>query len=108
MKYLIDVIKEKYGEPLVLFMNSWGHWNSGGTRILNTTIDIPAGSWWAKWSDCKRRYMVAYSGADGWPARKLPDWAGNILSILRLSPPTEASLQSTVHSMRRHRLGFYV
>ncbi len=46
-----DAVKQMYGEPLVLFMNSWGHWNSGGTRILGTTIDIPAGSWWAKWSD---------------------------------------------------------
>ena len=78
-----DVIKEKYGEPLVLIMNSWGHWNSGGTRILNTTMDIPAGSFWAKWSDCKRRYMVAYSGANGWPARKLPDWGADYWSRLK-------------------------
>jgi len=78
-----DIIKEKYGEPLVLIMNSWGHWNSGGTRILNTTIDIPAGSFWAKWSDCRRRYMVAFSGADGWPARKLPDWGADYWSRLK-------------------------
>ena len=75
-----DVIKQRYGEPLVLFMNSWGHWNSGGTRILGTTIDIPPGSWWSRWSDCQRRYMVAFSGADGWPARKLPDWGADYWS----------------------------
>jgi hypothetical protein len=75
-----DIIKEKYGEPLVLIMNSWGVWNSGPRRILGTTIDIPKGSYWSRWSDCKRRYMVAFSGADGWPARKLPDWGADYWS----------------------------
>ena len=78
-----DIIKEKYGEPLVLIMNSWGVWNSGPRRILGTTIDIPKGSFWAKWSDCKRRYMVAFSGADGWPARKLPDWGADYWSRVK-------------------------
>ena len=79
-----DIIKEKYGEPLVLIMNSWGSsWNSGGRRILGTTIDIPQGSFWSKWSDCKRRYMVAFSGADGWPARKLPDWGADYWSKVK-------------------------
>lgn len=66
-----DVIKQRYGEPLVLVQNSWGAWNGGGRRILGTTIDIPVGSFWAKWSDIKNRYMVAVSGVNGWPPKKL-------------------------------------
>jgi len=66
------LIIQKYGEPLVLVMNSWGRWNGGGRRILGTTIDIPEGSFWAKWSDCSRRTALAFSGANGWPAKKLP------------------------------------
>lgn len=71
-------IKQKYGEPLVLVQNSWGPWNSGSRRILGTTIDIPIGSFWARWSDIKRRYMVAFSGVAGWPARKLPTYGMGI------------------------------
>jgi len=66
-----DVIKQRYGEPLVLVQNSWGAWNGGGRRIFGTTIDIPVGSFWAKWSDIKNRYMVAVSGVNGWPPKKL-------------------------------------
>lgn len=69
-----DVIKQAYGEPLVLIMNSWGKFNSGGRRILGTTIDIPEGSFWAKWSDVKNRYLVAHSSVNGWPSKKLPDY----------------------------------
>lgn len=75
-----DIIKQKYGEPLVLILNSWGRWNSGGRRVLGTTLDIPEGSYWAKWSDCKRRDMYAYSSVNGWPPRKIqwlptPGWS---------------------------------
>lgn len=73
-----DVIKQKYGEPLILIQNSWAKWNGGGRRILGTTIDIPEGSFWAKWSDCKNREMIAFSGFAGWPAQKLPNWTGGI------------------------------
>lgn len=66
-----DVIKQKYGEPLVLILNSWGTWNSGGTKVLGTDLNIPAGSFWAKWSDASRRDMYAYSGVNGWPRRKI-------------------------------------
>lgn len=73
-----DVVKQKYGEPLVLILNSWGVWNSGGTRVLGTQYDIPAGSFWAKWSDAQRRDMYAYSGVNGWPRRPIvwtpPPW----------------------------------
>lgn len=70
-----DVVKQKYGGPLVLILNSWGNWNSGGRRVLETTHDIPAGSFWAKWSDASRRDIYAYSGVNGWPPRKI-DWYG--------------------------------
>lgn len=69
-----DIIKQRYGEPLVLVCNSWGRWNSGGRRILGTTIDIPEGTFWAKWSDVKRRYCVARSSVNGWPRRNLPNY----------------------------------
>lgn len=70
--------KRRYGEPLVLVMNSWGVWNSGPRRILETPIDIPGGSFWAKWSDVRNRYCISFSGVDGWPAKKLPDLGFNV------------------------------
>lgn len=69
--------KAKYGEPLVCVLNSWARWNSGPRRIMGTTIDIPEGAFWAKWSDVKRRSMIAFSGVNGWPAQKLPDLGFN-------------------------------
>lgn len=66
-----DEVKQKYGGPLVLILNSWGRWNSGPRRILGTQIDIPEGSFWARWTDVKRRYYVAYSSVNGWPGRKI-------------------------------------
>lgn len=70
-----DVVKQKYGGPLVLILNSWGNWNSGGTRVIDTQLDIPPGSFWAKWSDASRRDIYAYSSVNGWPPRKI-DWYG--------------------------------
>lgn len=67
-----QIVKDKYGDALVLVLNSWGKWNSGGRRILGTTIDIPEGSFWTTWSSVSRRSMLAFSGANGWPAKKLP------------------------------------
>lgn len=74
-----DIIK-LYGEPLVLVQNSWGDWNDGSRRIFGTQIDIPIGAFWAKWSDIKNRYMVAISGVNGWPPKKLKSFGalGNI------------------------------
>lgn len=66
---------EKYGGPLVLVLNSWGKWNSGPRRVMGTDIDIPEGSFWARWKDIKNRSMIAYSGVNGWPARSLPDYS---------------------------------
>lgn len=90
-----DVIKQKYGEPLVCILNSWGSWNNGGRDIyqssalvpeakkqdwiakdiVNATTGnmmIPNGSFWTKWSNCKNRERIAYSGVNGWPAKNLP------------------------------------
>lgn len=75
-----DVIKAIYNEPLVLVQNSWGDWNDGPRRILGTNIDIPIGSFWARWSDIKNRSMIAFSGVNGWPRKKLTSYGalGNI------------------------------
>jgi hypothetical protein len=52
-----------YKEPLALVQNSWGNWNDGSRRIFGTKLDIPIGSFWARWSDIKNREMIAVSGA---------------------------------------------
>lgn len=66
---------QKYGGPLVLVLNSWGpSWITGPRTILDTTVEIPNGSFWAKWSDLSRRECYAMSGHNGWPAQELPDW----------------------------------
>ena len=69
-----DATKQKYGGPLVLVQNSWGNWNSGPTRIMGTNLDIPGGSFWAKWSSLSRRDAYAYSAFNGWPRQRLPNW----------------------------------
>lgn len=69
-----------YKEPLVLVQNSWGSWNDGSRRIFGTSIDIPVGSFWARWSDIKNREMIAFSGVSGWPRKQLSHFGsiGNI------------------------------
>lgn len=68
----------KYGGPLVLVLNSWGpRWNSGPRTVLDTPgVEIPEGSFWAKWSDVSRRSCVAIAGLNGWARRDLPDYLG--------------------------------
>jgi hypothetical protein len=75
-----EEIKKLYGEPLVMLQQSWGNWNDGGRRIFGTFIDIPIGAFWVKWSDIKNRYMIAMSGVNGWPPKKLKNYGalGNI------------------------------
>jgi len=74
-----DEIKAKYDGPLVLVLNSWGKsWISGPRRVLGTTLDIPEGSFWARWSDVSRRSAIAMSGFAGWPAQRLPNWTEGI------------------------------
>lgn len=74
-----EIIK-LYGEPLVLIQNSWGDWNDGPRRVFGTTVDIPIGAFWSKWSDMKNRSMIAFSGVNGWPPKKLKSFGarGNI------------------------------
>lgn len=67
-----QIIKDKYGESLELIQNSWAKFNSGGRKILGTDILIPEGSFWARSSDVSRRSTFSFSGAMGWPARRLP------------------------------------
>lgn len=74
-------IVKKYGEPLVLIINSWGtRWQSGGRRILGTDIDIPLGSYWAKSSLINKFSVIAIASINGWPIGKLPSYGakGNI------------------------------
>lgn len=75
-----EVIKAIYKEPLILVQNSWGAWNDGPRRIYGTNIDIPVGAFWARWSDIKNRSMIAFSGVNGWPPKKLKSFGalGNI------------------------------
>lgn len=69
-----EATKAKYGEPLVMVQNSWGRWNTGGRKVIDSVLEIPEGGFWARWSDLKKRYCVAFSGVMGWPAQTLPDW----------------------------------
>lgn len=76
-----DVVKSKYGGPLVLILNSWGpSWNSGPRKIVDTEFEIPNGSFWARWSDCTRRDQYAFSGVNGWPPQKLPNYGFTFLN----------------------------
>lgn len=90
-----DVIKQLYGEPLVLDLNSWAKWNRGPRDIYQSAalvppekkelwtrlgivnpqtgnVMIPEGSCWVRYSEMRRRVMIAFSGANGWPAKDLP------------------------------------
>jgi hypothetical protein len=65
---------KKYGEPLVLWGNQWGAWNTGPRRILGTDLDIPEGFFWNKASNLRKCRLIAYSSILGWPRKKLPDY----------------------------------
>lgn len=65
----------KYGGPLVYVQNSWGpRWGSGPRRVMGTNVDIPLGGFWARWKDIQNRYMVAFSGINGWPPQSFERW----------------------------------
>lgn len=89
-----DVVKQVYGEPLVLDLNSWAKWNSGPRDILQSAamvpshkkdewvqkgivnaatgnIMIPEGSCWVKYSEMRRREMIIFSGINGWPKKNV-------------------------------------
>jgi intein/homing endonuclease len=60
-----------YGQPLVLWTNSWGgSWNSGPRSILGTNMTIPPGSYWAMASTIDRCQCIAVSSVAGWPRRR--------------------------------------
>jgi len=66
---------EREGCGLILVINSWGNnWISGERGIPGTDIEIPHGSFWAKWTDLDNRYAVAMGASAGWPARIMPNW----------------------------------
>lgn len=90
-----DVIKQKYGEPLVLDLNSWKAWNRGPRDIFQSAalvppafkdrwikagivnpatgnIMIPEGSCWVRYSEMRNREALAFSGANGYPIKDLP------------------------------------
>lgn len=67
-----DETKQIYGEPLVEIQNSWDEWNTGPRVIRGTSIQIPGGAFWSRWSDVKNRTWLAFSGAAGWAAKTLP------------------------------------
>ena len=69
-----DEVKKLYGGPLLLFQNSWGrNWQGGGRKIIGTTLEIPPGCFWAKWSDVSSRFYSAIATVARWEPRKLPD-----------------------------------
>ena len=76
-----DEVKKLYGgQPLVLVQNSWGSgWIDGPRDVWGTSLKIPHGAFWARWSDLERRRAIAFSGVMGWPAQQLPDWTGGVL-----------------------------
>lgn len=64
-----DTIK-KYGQALVLWLNSWNRWNVGPRTIRGTNIEIPHGAYWALASTIDRCSCIALSSVAGWPRRK--------------------------------------
>lgn len=64
-----DTIK-KYGQALVLWLNSWSKWNTGPRRIRGIDFDIPEGAYWALASTIDRCSCIALSSVAGWPRRK--------------------------------------
>jgi hypothetical protein len=75
-----EEVRRKYGgEPLVLVQNSWGRWGSGPRKVYGTDLEIPVGSFWARWKDIRSRYAVAFSGVNGWPPQRFDSWLGGIL-----------------------------
>ncbi|MFZ9890007.1 MAG: hypothetical protein ACO3JL_21125, partial [Myxococcota bacterium] len=69
-----------YGQPLVLWQNSWAKWNRGPRRIRGTSIDIPEGGYWSLASTIDRCSCIALSSVAGWPRRNLPTYGaeGNV------------------------------
>lgn len=71
---------EKYGQALVLWLNSWSKFNSGGRKVRETDFLIPEGSFWALAETIDSCSCFALSSVNGWPRRRMPDFGakGNI------------------------------
>ena len=68
-----DAVKRRYNTVgLCLLINSWGRWNSGSRSVMNSDLEIPAGSWWTRYEDMENRSCYALSSVRGWPPKKLP------------------------------------
>jgi hypothetical protein len=88
-----EIAHKTYGEALFLDQNSWNVWNSGPRDIMDSAslvppekkqrwieiglvnpatgnIMIPEGSCWVRWSEFKRRQILAKSSVNGFPARR--------------------------------------
>jgi hypothetical protein len=66
----------KYGCGLVLLQNSWGEYMTGPRKIRDSEHEIPPGSFWAKWTDVRRRSIHVMAAAHGWRRELLPDMLG--------------------------------
>lgn len=67
--------KAKYGCGGLLIQNSWGAFNKNShSKVMGTNTGIPAGSFFALWSDVKKRSYYVVSNVTDWPNRKLPSW----------------------------------
>jgi hypothetical protein len=68
---------QRYGEPLLLIQNSWATWNGSDPRHCHGDASLPrqpVGSFWAKYSDAKKRDMYAVQSVASFPNRKLKNW----------------------------------
>lgn len=63
----------KFGGPLCGPSNTWGRWNTGPRRIPGTDLEMPHGTWIARWKDFRKREMYAIAGLNGWLREKLLD-----------------------------------
>lgn len=61
---------QKYGQALVLWLNSWNRWNTGPRLVRGTNIEIPHGAYWALASTTERARNIALSSVAGWPRRQ--------------------------------------
>lgn len=71
---------KKYGQALVLWVNSWSRWNTGPRRVHGTDLEIPEGCFWALADTIDKCQCIALSSVAGWPRRRLVTYgaAGNV------------------------------
>ena len=77
-----DWAHKKYGGPLFLIQNSWAKWNSGPRTVYGTNFQIPEGAFWVTYKDAlsilNSDGSFAFSSANGWPRRELPDYGSHM------------------------------